>query len=507
MIEFKNFSFKYPGAGRSVLDNLNCSFSAGEMVLIAGPNGSGKSTLLKAILGIVPFATGGSASGRVEFEGNHIRAQQTVQLAGKIGVVLQDPESQVTNLTVWEEVVFGMANLLVPIDEVVERGYRSLLQLGLARFAEQSVLTLSGGQLQRLTLASLLSMQPQVLVLDEPLANLDPLGVNSVVTALREIRHFVPLTIICSHWLDPFMELATRIVIVSEGKLVLDVPASELSTHTSQLISFGVEVPFYPQPKDGLRLNPRLKNRSIQSEEPILLRGVGYYYPDSASFSLSEIVTSLNSKRIALVGHNGCGKSTLARLLAGLAKPTVGQIEAPTKVGLMLQKPTLSFLCPTVEEELRFGWKPSDEEVERLLVDFELADYRDASPFNLSGGEQRRLALSLALAQRPELLILDEPTAGLDAVQVKNLLEKVEKFNGAIIFITHDTRIVAEYVDEVVALRDGNLWFVCHPVEMTAQMMRELGYDKVNPTVAWAMSQLDAGIPMLPSQVKWEVDQ
>jgi energy-coupling factor transporter ATP-binding protein EcfA2 len=530
MIHIKGLSFTYPESVNPALHDISLELHEGEVVLLAGPNGGGKSTLLKAILGIVPQVTGGTISGHVMIGEKSVRQLRTSELAGKIGIVLQDPESQVSNLTVGDEVRFGPANLCWPKVEVYKQAAQALHKLGIAELEPVSVLALSGGQLQRLSLAALLAMKPEVLILDEPVTNLDPLGVDMVITALRAIKSQVKLMIISSHWLDPFLDLATRLIVFEHGRVALDDTPVRLASQPELLGEFGVQVPQVfllrqKLAKSGLALPadqtlptsfneweicPTEFSASTHVQSIVDIENVSYRYPKlrGGSQPLSDIdLTLFQGEHVALVGHNGTGKSTLARLIASLLKPTTGRIirHDLNRIGLMLQKPTLGFLEPTVRQELAFGLPKNAEtkaRVEKYLHLFELSPYADQLPFHLSGGEQRRLSLATAMIAQPELLILDEPTAGLDSLQVGTFLQLLKSFVGTVVHITHDTRIVGAEVDRAIVLGGGQVAFAGHPALMTDELLKALGYDLVNTTIEFCMGHLKQGFPMLPSQLE-----
>jgi energy-coupling factor transporter ATP-binding protein EcfA2 len=522
MIEVHDVSFRYPETKAWALRNLSLKFSEGEVVLLAGPNGGGKSTLLKAILGVVPHLTGGELSGQVIVNAQNVRDIMPVQLAGEVGIVLQDPTSQITSLTVEDEVQFGLANLCLPGAEILSRSRMSLEQLGISHLHKTSVLALSGGQLQRLSLAALVAMQPEILILDEPVTSLDPHGVASVIETLTQLRHLFKLILISSHWLDPFWSLMTRLVVMNQGTVAQDLPKAAVKDHLNRLEELGVQIPqryqihqvLLAQGLDTDEVPVLISNWQVKAvpakvrttgQAVVTVSNISYRYPEGGSQPLQRVALRLyEGQHLALVGQNGSGKSTLSRILTGLLKPQTGQITNRTqKVGLMLQKPSLSFLGHTVRTELAFGWQPSESQLTEVLQRYDLLKYAECSPFHLSGGEQRRLALAVALVQRPDLLILDEPTAGLDAIQVESFLQILkDNRSSTVVHITHDPRIVGRDVDTVAVISNGQVPFIGAPQELGRPMIQELGYHLISDTLHFVLPYLEKGYPMLPEQLE-----
>ncbi len=522
MISVKNFSYSYPN-NRPALKNINLSVSSGEFVLIAGPNGGGKSTLLQAILGVVPEYYGGEISGRITFEGKDVKEFGIVKLAGKIGIVLQDPESQISNLTVWEEVTFALGNLLTPQEEIIQRGKQSLETMDILPLRNASVETLSGGQLQRLAIATLVALHPRIMILDEPLASLDPLGVKSVIDALKVLKNFVDVIIVASHWLDPFLDLSTRLIVVDSGSIVLDIPSATIDNHQEELSFHSVEIPQRILIKkilssqgikyfskngslilpNGKTLKPVQHNASSNADFGLVMDGVSYSYSGCLE-TLKNVTLSLRKhSRTAIAGRNGAGKSTLARLLAGLRKPKSGRLIINYQtISMTTQKPSLGFITNKVLEELRYGLNLSEAEAIRILEEFNLAQFKEVSPFTLSGGEQRRFSLALALSSKPDQIILDEPTAGMDTNQVRFMISTMEKFDGASVFVTHDPRLVGTFLKEIAVIENGMLFFKGVTSDLDSETFSLLGYQFTNATVKFALQYLQRELPMLPSQIE-----
>lgn len=445
MLSVKNLSFTYSGSNTPALNQVNLEFRTGEFVAITGHNGSGKSTLIKTLLGIIPNYIDGELVGHVAFSDKVIH--DTLSIASKIGILLQDPDSQITNLTTWEEVIFGLENMCLPIEDVICKGKNSLEQMDLTDSLNKPTHQLSGGQKQRLTLASLLAMQPKVLILDEPLANLDNEGIKSVIETLEVIRSQVDLIIVSSHNLQPFWNLMSRIIILDEGKVKLDFLTDEINKHIGEIeltpmeldVCDSKDVPF-----------------ALDKDYLIEMSGVGFCYPDG-TIPLKEIDLKITKgEKVVLIGKNGGGKSTLARLLVGLRKPSWGNLVSKvTKPRLVPQEADASFIENTVMEELVSQGIDMDS-AKKILSTYGLERCSDHSPFEISGGQQRILAIASALASNPDLLVIDEPTAGLDNDHVNLILKMIENSNATIIHISHDNRII-DHSNRLIMVDSGKL--------------------------------------------------
>ena len=445
-----------------------------------------------------------------------------IHLAGEIGVVLQEPDSQITNLTVLEEVTFALGNLLYPRNELLERGLNSLHMLNINHLRTRSVDTLSGGQLQLLAIASLLALRPKVLLFDEPLAHLDPHGIKIVVKTLEILRKYVDIIIVASHWLDPFMEVATRLLVLDRGRVELDISMDQLKEYSNELDKYHIERPQLYSIEEHVRsqgvqleftdgklvlppnhcLKPDTSNYRLNNNYSVIFERVSYIY--SEGNGLFDISAGFSTRtRYALVGHNGSGKTTLARLLAGLRKPTSGKIESKIRrPALMLQKPSLGFITTSVEQELTHGQNFESGKLTRLLTEFDLERYRYQSPFELSGGEQRRLALALALSCNADLLILDEPTAGLDSLQVNFLKDCLGKYTETLVTITHDYRIIGNYIKKICMLGAGKLLYMGDFCMLGRELVDKLGLIESNLTLRLAVQYLNSQFPTEPKALE-----
>lgn len=443
-------------------------------------------------------------------------------MAGEVGFTLQEPENQITNLTVWEETIFGPSNLRWSSEKVIKEASNSLKKVGLQNKENNPVLSLSAGQLQRLSMAGLISMQPSVLILDEPISNLDPHGVDSVTKALVLIRQTSKLIIISTHWIDPFYDLANRIIIIDEGKIVSDTSINNLHKHIDVLSNHKIEIPQkytfikklekvgiknsnFKNFKDipHIKIKVSLNKKNQKKENPLLnISNVSFSYEKNKPILKNISLKLGQSEQIVLVGRNGEGKTTLARIISGLLKPSIGKVLGPKiKIALLMQKSSLGFIGDTVLEEVMYGDNINKSEVMKWLDKFSIKHLQNISPFRISGGEQRRLALAAAFAQNPALLILDEPTAGLDSFQVKQLIENIKMFKGTVLYISHDIRMV-ENCSRLIILGEKTIKYDGHRNNLSPPMANYLGFPLVSLSANLALSLKSKKVPLSPEEVE-----
>ncbi len=512
-----------PPIERAALKEISVRFQPGEFVLVVGPSGCGKSTFIQALLGVVPALTGGTVAGRVRLDGEEVLARGLAGVAGKVGLVLQDPESQLTNLDVEGEVVFGPENLGLPREEIARRLDWSLTVAGIGPLRNRFVYALSGGQKQRVAIAAGLAMRPRVLLLDSPTSNLDPIGGEETLKAIVDLWRggAVELIVMAAHKIDDVLPVATRLLVMSEGRIILDgPPESILTQHLLALRDeLGIFVPELcelavllnagqgqPINVDGtaaalrerVRVGLALPVEGAASSTPTAARQALPLTGGPPAVEVADLHfayepglpvlngVSLSIERgqfVALLGQNGTGKTTLAKNIAGLYRPTggtirVGGVETTSsatylrsgKVGYVFQYPDHQFVALTVADELAYGLRaraiPEPEVAKRvalMLELFKLSAHRDAPPYGLSMGEKRRLSVATMLVLRPDVLILDEPTTGQDrhnTVALMEVLRQEARERGmTIIQITHDMEQAAEYADRVMVMDGGRIVF------------------------------------------------
>ncbi len=467
MIRIESLSVFY--GSHTALDDVSLHISPGEFVLISGPSGCGKSTLALALAGLIPQAVPARVSGRVTVGGLDTRDAPVPALARRVGIVFQNPATQLFNVTVEEEVGFAPRNIGLAPGEVKARVDEALEAVGIAHLRGRKLRALSGGEQQRVAIAAVLSLRPDVLVLDEPTAHLDWRGVELLLVALQRLRREQGMTIILiEHRLAAVAPVATRVILMDRGRIVADGAPGALLSDRSLLALLGLR---YPWCDIGRRVDPDGPAPRPRGGEPLVaLRGV------SAGYGKHRVLDSMDlaiypGQFVALVGDNGAGKSTVARVFADILRPARGRVEwHPTlrhlpvgrRVGLLFQDPLNQLVCDYVEEEVAYG--PANygirADLSPLFEAADLAGLRRSRTQNLSVGQQQRTALAAALALRPRLLILDEPTMGQDWAHLSKLMDYLTHLNDngqAILLITHDDRLVCRYARRIVRMSEGRI--------------------------------------------------
>ena len=483
MIELSGVSFCYPD-GTEALAETNLVIDEGEYVVVCGPTGCGKSTLLMTLNGLIPHTVSGEYRGKARVAGREVGDLSVAELASAVGTVFQNPEAQIFSLTVEDEIAFGLENLGLPPAEIDKRLNHILQTLSLEGLRRRRTAELSGGQKQKLVIAATLAMGPRVLVLDEPLSDLDPEGKITALDIVARLNREGVTIVMAEHNLNAVFKDATRMLVMDKGRVLFDgCPGYILARRYGELSSLGLRLPRFAQAGEGEaviseRICPveDVEGGMTAGSDPFLkAEGLGHTYPGGI-MALKGVSFSLGEGIVCLVGDNGAGKSTLARILAGLIKPSQGDAflrgesirrlglkKLSWKCGFLFQNPDLQLLFDSVEEELFSclpGVRDREKRVSEILERMDLQDYRKRHPQSLSRGERQRVALGAVLLRSADLLILDEPTTGQDWKHISLIMEiaaeKVKK--GALaLLITHDLRLVDDYAEQVLLFRGGKL--------------------------------------------------
>lgn len=502
-VNIRGLSFSYSGSDRYAIKDFSAEILGSRMIALMGREGSGKSTLCFCLSGVIPHIVKGKYSGEVLICGLKVSDSRMHELARYVGVVFQDFESQLFSSNVELEVAFGLENLRYPREEIRRRVERYLSFVGLSHLREREIPTLSGGEKQRLAIASVICMEQPVLALDEPLSELDPEGKRKVLSIVADLVEKERIVFISET--DPENVLGVdEIWILKDGELIKRGKPDEIFTDTDLLSKCGIMVPEHVRflkilgfDKPPLRFEEAISylekdfceekreeqfEKGKSSGEKILeLVGVSFRYPGSKKDSLTNIDFQVSAGDfIAILGKNGSGKTTLAKILCGILKPTSGSVIVKGKevssfrrgdlsriVNYVFQNPDHQVARNTVLEEISFGPKllgmgkrEIEESVELALKTVGLIGYEERSPFLLSKGERQRVAIASILALKPEVIILDEPTTGLDyphQIEIMEMLKKLNENGHTIIIITHSIWIAEKYARRCVLLKDGRM--------------------------------------------------
>lgn len=490
MIKTHHLFLRYPRAHVPALRDLSLQIAPGESVLLLGPSGGGKSTLAHLLAGLIPQNLFAHTQGEVQVDGLDPRSAPPGQTATRVGLLFQDPEASFATLTVEDEIAFGLENLRLSPSEMPARIAMALKQVGLSEFGHRRLDTLSGGEAQRVALAALLAMQPPILVLDEPTANLDPRATREFFAFLDQLRAKHTILLI-EHKLEACQPLAERLILLDgNGALMADGRPEEIfSGHLEAILQAGIWTPetFAPLPTPHLPSPP-----PPDAPLAVRIRRLNFAYADHAPVLRGVNLDIRQGEFFALVGPNGSGKSTLAQLSIGLLPHThSGEIrlfgervedlslaELTERAGYVFQNPEHQFVTDTVWDELAYSlrarrWNRArvHSRVEELLTHFGLTAHRQQNPFTLSQGQKRRLSVGTMLVAGQRLLILDEPTFGQDrrtALALMSTLADLNRQGVTLLMITHDMRLVKQYAHRVAVLLEGQIAFSGPPQELFA---------------------------------------
>lgn len=447
-IRLKEVSFKYDGAKENVLENINLTVEYGETVLLSGVSGEGKSTLLSIINGVIPFVNSGEFSGSVEIDGKDVTKLKISERSKLIGTVLQNADEQIIYDLVNEEIAFGCENLNIASEEIDRRIERFTALMQIEKNAKTK--TLSGGQKQRLITASTLAMEQKIIILDEPLANLDTHTAHILLKALRNLANSGYAVLIVEHRLDVVKNYIDKVMRIENKQLFTSTDINDLNS--------------------GIKTIPHADG-SLPGE--VLIKGEKLFFAAGDRNIIDGLDIEIRAgERIVLLGENGCGKTTLMRMLARLNKPNDGALSQTitkskkanskwfSKVGYVYQNPVYQLFMPTLLSEISF--KAKSEEIAREMINaFGLSGLEQRHPQSLSEGQKRRASIAAVCASEPTVLFLDEPTVGQDYKNLCKTVETVNKINKnlgtAIVTVTHDKRCAGALADRVLIMENGKI--------------------------------------------------
>ena len=510
IISFRNFSFQYRAQKRPTLTDINLEIYPGERVLIAGPSGSGKSTLAGCINGLNPFSNPGACTGTLTVDGVDAPHSSLFELSAHVGTVLQDPDGQFIGLTVGEDIAFALENSCTPQDEMYAITRHAAELVGIENHLGYAPHELSGGQKQRVSLAGVMVDQVKILLFDEPLANLDPATGKQAIELIDEIQKKTDTTVlIIEHRLeDVLWRNVDRIVLVNGGTILADLRPDELLSG-SLLAENGIREPLYvtalryagvditpdkhPAHVDSLVLDDadtqklrdwftaRPRPAAQPEREPLLeVKGLSFGYQKGQQ-TLRDVSFSIGKgEMVSIVGRNGAGKSTLSKLICGFETPDAGEIFLNGKplaeenirrraqhIGYVMQNPNQMISKTMIYEEVALGLQRSGlteeqirEKVEATLRVCGLYPFRNWPISALSFGQKKRVTIASVLVLDPELILLDEPTAGQDFRHYTDIMEFLRGLNArgvTVVMITHDMHLMLEYTPRALAFCDGRL--------------------------------------------------
>jgi energy-coupling factor transport system ATP-binding protein len=517
IVEIRDLHYSYPNAKAQTLKGIDLTIHKGEFILLTGPSGCGKTTFCRCLNGLIPHFYSGELEGEVTVAGLSTTENSTSKLAQNVGLIFQNPDNQIFALTVEKDVAFGLENLGVEKEQMLEDIDWALEVTGISHLRERGTHELSGGQKQRLSIASILTMRPKILVLDEPTSFLDPLGAIRIFNVLKTLNREHGITVILiEHRVDLAAQYVDRVILFTEGDILrTGTPVEVFELEETRLTGVGIPkilelskrlnqrglvfdpLPLSPGsfieqlegniPRLGIRPAKGLTIRDLEgfagefNMSPIIqAEDVVYTYPSGVQALRGVSLTIHKGEFVAIMGENGAGKTTLVKHFNGLLRPQEGSIKVDgddisresvatlaRKVGLVFQNPDDQLFSENVESEISFALNNFgfDGDVVEKRVDWalnllDIEQYRKSSPFILSGGERKRVALASVLAWDPEVVVLDEPTIGQDYAQkerLRHFLMQLRIQGKTTIIVTHDVEFVAECSPRIVLMADGGI--------------------------------------------------
>lgn len=513
-IVFKKLSFTYTGNQESSLKNISFIVKKGSILLITGAAGAGKTTLCRCINGLIPHFFGGEMKGDVMVKGYSTKKYDIGFFSSFIGFLFQDPSSQLIAPTILDEVAFGPENLGLDRGEILRRIKYALKMVRLEGYEDRSPHSLSGGEQQACALASIIAMDPQIYVLDEPTSNLDPIGTLNMFKLIRKlVEEEKRTTILVEHKLSEALPIADYMLVLKDGEIKLFGRPREILSRIKELKEIGLKIPHVVLIADFLRKKsipvdqtpitldegvsilrkilekkrplPRIDDEKIDSNQKnnliIKVEDLWYtYMPVNIEAIRGVSLDIYENEFIAIIGQNGSGKTTLVKHFNGLLKPTRGKVyvygvdteyaevaELSKRVGYVFQNPDNQLFSKTVREELAFGPKNlgvKKEEIENRIKEVSMSlgleNYLNRNPMSLSKGERQKVAVASVLTMKPNVLIVDEPTTGQDYRTAKDMMEfykRLHREGKTIIVVTHDIDLAAEYSQRIIVMWRGKV--------------------------------------------------
>jgi energy-coupling factor transport system ATP-binding protein len=523
----ENLSFKYRTRPELAIEDISFELKPGELLLIAGSSGCGKTTLARCINGLIPRSYRGERKGRVLLNGREVAELKIAEMAQEVGTLLQDPERQIVASNVFNEIAFGPENLGLPRDEIITRVEQVMQRLNIEYLRQRETFNLSGGEKQKVALAGVLVMNPSILLLDEPLASLDPASAYEALAVFRGLADEGRTVILVEHRVEDAISInPDRLLYMEDGRIKYLGPIQELPKEIDHT-QVKLPAPWVVQRVRALDLTPAAPTKPEVRErgEPLVVfEDVDFRYDDEFPLVLQNVNLQIYpGDLIAVLGPNGAGKSTLVKHAIGLLKPTRGRVlvqgqdtrkmsvaQIARVLGYVFQSPTHMLYAPTVREELEFGPKNLNFEPETIsqsiaesLAAVNMQDFVEYPPLALSFGQQKRTTIAAVLAMRSKILVMDEPTAGQDFANYTRFMSALcDTSNGsasvlsanfaATLFITHDVDLAVTYANRVLLFGDKRIIADGPPEDVLKDTDMLLHY-RVRPT-----SLLRLNLDLLP---------
>jgi energy-coupling factor transport system ATP-binding protein len=521
-VQIKDLKYRYRGEKEIALNGISLDIPRGEFLVIMGASEAGKSTLAASFNGLIPHYMKGKMKGEVIIQGVNTQESSVPKLAENVGIVFQDFEAQLFSTNVELEIAFGPENFAVEREEIGKRIEENLTYVGLQEFRNRPPFTLSGGQKQKLAIASVLAMKPSILVMDEPTTDLDPISKQGIFDITNELRKRDDITLIVVEHETEEALYADRIALIKDGELVQVGTVQEILKQVDLLAELGIMPLGIPKffksmgqtdlpltPSEGLEKFKEInwkfsdseytkilekEKQSLQAGNEAILkcRNLEHTYPNGVKALKGIDLDIYEGEIVAIVGQNGSGKTTLAKHLNALLLPTEGEVKVNgldtteqgvfkigQKIGFVFQNPDHQIFSEVVYDEIAFGPRlrgVSEEEVDKRVKEaleaVGLTGFEKEDPFSLTKSGRQRVAVASVLAVQPDVLILDEPTTGLDYKEQRSMMDMVKKLNengSTIIFVTHHMWVVAEYAQKVFVIKDGQILIAGTTREIFAQ--------------------------------------
>ena len=519
----ENLNFRYRSRETLAIKNISLSVEAGQVLLIAGASGCGKTTLARCINGLIPRSYKGELTGKILLNGKEVTALSLAQVSQIVGTVLQDPERQILGTRVANEVAFGLENLSLPREEIIARVEQSLEHLKIPHLLNRETFNLSGGEKQKVALAGVLAMHPSILLLDEPLASLDPASAQDALDIIRSLADEGMTVLMVEHRVEDVLRIhPENAIFMMDGEIKYYGPTSgfdktvdyhEVKLPAAMIMERAKDDPA-PERLTTLRKNSRVGENGLLGEPLVKFEDIAFWYEEDHPV-LHDINLTINrGDVIAVLGPNGAGKTTLVKHAIGLLKPKAGRMIVEGKdsketsvaqiaqtLGYVFQSPSHMLFAPTVEEELAFGptnLKHSAEQIKQDVANavniVNLSGLEKYPPLALSFGQQKRVSIASILAMRSKILVMDEPTAGQDYKNYLGFMDAILQLPGfdAILFITHDIDMAVIYANRVLMVNNGTVVCDAKP----AEALKDFDFLRKNRLIPTSL--LKANLDLLP---------